>query len=369
MKKLVYLFIIAVMITSCKTKAPQFIIKGKIAGADSVTFILQERVPGKYIKLDSAVVTNGEFIIKGAVEYPKMVMLMAKDRRKAVQFFIENSEISITGVLDSLYYAKITGSKTQDEYKAYQDSLKPFGDKNEKLYEEYKEAKTAGDKAKMDEIEKRSEEIYKEETAFNKEYVKKNPLSYITPSILSNISLELEADEMESLINSLDTNVAKVQVIKVLKARVAIMKTVAIGQKAPDFTLNDVNGNPVALSSKIGKSKLLLIDFWAAWCGPCRGENPNVVKVYKEFNKKGFDVFGVSLDRTKEDWVKAIADDKLTWTHVSDLQYWSSAAAKLYAVNAIPANFLLDETGTIIGKNLRGEVLYNKVKEVLTTKK
>jgi peroxiredoxin len=145
------------------------------------------------------------------------------------------------------------------------------------------------------------------------------------------------------------------------------MKAVEVGQKAPDFTMNDVEGNPVTLYSKIG-SKLLLVDFWAAWCGPCRQENPNVVKVYNEFNKKGFDVFGVSLDQQKDAWVKAIADDKLTWTHVSDLQYWSNSAAKLYAVNAIPANFLLDETGTIIGRNLRAEDLYNKVNEILGTK-
>ena len=170
------------------------------------------------------------------------------------------------------------------------------------------------------------------------------------------------------MLNSLDSAVAKVPQMIILKQRVDVMKKVAVGQKAPDFTMNNVDGNPVALSSKIG-TKLLLIDFWAGWCGPCRRENPNVVKVYNEFHKKGFDVFGVSLDKTKEEWVKAIADDKLAWAHVSDLQYWSNAAAKIYAVNSIPANFLLDETGTIIGKNLRGEDLYNKVKEVLETKK
>jgi peroxiredoxin len=170
------------------------------------------------------------------------------------------------------------------------------------------------------------------------------------------------------MINSIDSIVAVIPQVISLKERVAVMKAVAVGQKAPDFTMNDVDGKPVALSSKIG-SKLLLIDFWAAWCGPCRQENPNLVKVYTEFHKKGFDVFGVSLDRKKEDWLKAIGDDKLTWTHVSDLQYWSNAAARMYAVNSIPANFLLNETGTIIGRNLRGEALYNKVREVLGVNK
>jgi len=170
------------------------------------------------------------------------------------------------------------------------------------------------------------------------------------------------------MINAMDTTISSLPQMETLKGRVAVMKSVAIGQKAPDFTLSDVNGNPVSLYSKVG-SKLLLVDFWAAWCGPCRRENPNVVKVYNEFNKKGFDVFGVSLDQEKDAWVKAIADDKLTWTHVSDLQYWNSAAAKLYAVSAIPSNFLLDETGTIIARNVTGDDLYKKVKEVLAGNK
>ena len=112
--------------------------------------------------------------------------------------------------------------------------------------------------------------------------------------------------------------------------------------------------------------KILLIDFWAAWCGPCRGENPNVVAVYNDFHDKGFDVLGVSLDNNKEDWVQAIADDKLAWTHVSDLQYWSNAAAKLYAVNSIPANFLIDAEGKILAKGLRGDDLREKVAELLS---
>jgi len=374
MKKLIYLLFAAAIMTACTTtpKEPHFTITGKIAGADSVTFVLQKRVDQKTVRVDSATVLKGEFKIKGgSIEYPMMVSLVAKNKRAGMQFFLENADIVITGHIDSLNIDKtrITGSKTQAEYKAYIDTLKPLTAKNKAINEEYQAASAAGDKAKMAEIEKKSDDLYNEQTAITKQYVKSHPASYIAPTLLANLSYELDAAEIESFINVLDTNVAKVPIINDLKKRVAVMKTVAIGQKAPDFVLSDVNDKPVALSSKIGKSKLLLIDFWASWCGPCRKENPNVVKVWKEFNKKGFDVFGVSLDQKKEDWVKAIADDKLTWTHVSDLQYWRSAAAKLYAVNSIPANFLLDETGTIIAKNQRGDDLYNKVKEILTAKK
>lgn len=353
-------------------KVPHYNITGKIAGADSVTFILQKRFEGKIVKVDSAMVLKGEFKIKGgAVEFPEVVSLMAKGKRAGLSFYLENADIVITGHIDSLLIAKVTGSKTQDEYSAYLGSLKTFNERNQALSKEYKAANDAGDKTKMAEIEKKGEEMYYEKIAFTKEYVKSHPASYLSPTLLNSVSIEMEADDIETIINALDTNVAKVGIIKDLKTRVALMKKVAIGQKAPDFTLNDVNDQPLALSSKIGKSKLLLVDFWASWCGPCRNENPNVVKVWKEFNKKGFDVFSVSLDREgeKDKWIQAIKDDKLTWTHVSDLKWWECAAAKLYAVRSIPGNFLLDETGTIIDKNLTGEKLYNKVKEILTARK
>jgi peroxiredoxin len=293
-----------------------------------------------------------------------MVLLSAKGTRMRTQFYLENAEISITGKLDSLYGATITGSKTQDEYNAFVKSLDSVNEKVMTVYNDYQLAEQSGDTAKSAQLVKQIEAAQAEMTQMQKDFVRNNPASFSAPQILSGLTYEMEAGEIESYINAMDTAVANTPVIKDLKVRVEKMKTVAIGQKAPDFTLNDPEGNPVSLYSRVG-AKLLLVDFWAAWCGPCRQENPNVVKVYKEFNKKGFDVFGVSLDRTKDAWVKAISDDKLTWTHVSDLQYWNSAAAQLYAVSAIPANFLLDENGVIIGRNLREQALYNKVKEVL----
>ena len=347
------MIVLTAVIAACSSK-PHYVVKGKIDGSDSITFYLQKREAGKTITIDSAVSRKGSFTIKGgAVDYPQLIQLVAGNTRKRTSFYLENSEITITGSLDSLFKAKITGSKTQDEYQSFIDSNKPLSDKYSKIVIEYQAASQAGDVPKIAKLEKQADSIQKEMTNLQKNFVKNNPASYVSPSILGSLSYEMEAEEIESMINGMDTSIAALPQIKSLKERVAVMKAVAVGQKAPDFTMNDVDGKPVALSSKIG-SKLLLIDFWAAWCSPCRQENPNVVKVYNEFHKKGFDVFGVSLDQTKEDWVKAIADDKLTWTHVSDLQYWSNAAAKLYAVNSIPANFLLDETGTIIGKKPQG---------------
>jgi len=366
MKRVIYLLLIPVFFAACSSE-PHYTIKGDIQGSGKVKFYLQRRVDSKVILIDSAISRGGKFTMNNSIDYPDLVQLIVMKSNVRIAFYLENSEITIKGKIDSLSNVQITGSKSHDEFKSLRDAIQPLGEKYSALLQDYQGARVANDTALSAQIEKKAEIISNQQIDLQKEFIKNNPSSYVVPSILLGISYEMSADEIEGAINALDTNVAKMQIITDLKTRVISMKAVSVGQKAPDFILNNVEGNPVSLYSKVG-TKLLLVDFWAGWCGPCRQENPNVVKIYNEFHKKGFDVFGVSLDRTKEDWVKAIADDKLTWTHVSDLQYWSNAAAKLYAVNSIPANFLLDENGIIIGHNLRGEELTDKVKEILGKK-
>ena len=371
MRKVLYFILVLAVAHSCTSKDTRYVIKGKITGADSVTFLVQKRVSGVYVKLDSAMTVNGEFTMKGGkVDYPQIVYLMPKGMRGGLTFYLENSPITINGHIDSLYSARIEGSKTQDEVEELSGQLEPVNNKISDLSGEFRTIQGNDYEEKMAELENQINELYEETDRLRLEFIREHPSSYYAASLLSSMSYSMEADELENFINAMDTAVSNSKSLMDLKAHVEIMKTVARGQKAPDFIMNDVNDNPLSLSSVTGKSKLLLVDFWASWCGLCRQENPNVVKIWEEYNKKGFDVFGVSLDRpgARDSWIQAIKDDKLTWTHVSDLKYWDCAAAKLYAVNAIPANFLLDETGTIIARNLRGEDLRLKVEEILDPK-
>jgi len=357
---------IAILFTliSCnKKETGGYSIDGTISGADSGWVFLKKREEGKMITADSVQVKDGKFAFTGKVDLPEVFYLKLKDVDGAFPFFIENTAITLKVYADSIDKSTATGSVSQDAYVGYQKEEKMYNDKMEALYGDYMKAKEANDSIATKSVEAAYDSVQKAQSVFTKEYILKNGKSTVAAYLAISNAYAYTLDDLKAINKAMDTSIAASPYVKKLAERETILGTVQIGQPAPEFSMNDTTGKPISLSSF--KGKVVLVDFWASWCGPCRAENPNVVAAFKKFGSKGFTVFGVSLDTDKSKWQAAIAKDGLTWPHVSDLIGWDNAAAKQYGVMSIPASFLLDKDGKIIGSGLRGEDLVKKLEEVL----
>jgi peroxiredoxin len=216
----------------------------------------------------------------------------------------------------------------------------------------------------MDSLDKIYTALDLEQKQFVMDFTVSHPNSIVSAyEIYNNFSYNPRAGQIDSLFQELDTTVRVTYFGRLIENIVEKAKLTAIGMPAPDFTNNDVNDKPISLSSF--KGKYVLLDFWASWCGPCRLENPNVAKAFHKYHDKGFDILGVSLDDTKADWLQAIKKDGLDWIQVSDLKGWQASAASLYGVKGIPMNYLIDKSGIIVAKGLRGEDLEGKLAGLL----
>lgn len=352
-----------VLLVSCQPQEAAFKLSGKLEGAADKTIVISTFNKDGVNVMDTLTITDGVVNYSKALGEPVFVLLGEAGTRNTVNFFAENVAYTINGSLDSIAGVKVTGGEAFNVYQPIADAQKEAGQKFNELKRAYGEAGQAGDTAKQTAIYAEYEAEQQKMEDMQIAAVKANSTSPASAFIVSNVYGHKSVDEMKEGLALLDSSLVSSAYYTIISEKVEKLENVAVGKVAPDFTMNDADGNPVTLSSF--KGKYILIDFWASWCGPCRAENPHVVELYAEFKDKGFDILGVSLDQKKDAWLKAIEDDKLTWNHVSDLKGWGNEAAQLYAVSGIPHTVLLDKEGVIIAKNLRGDALREKVAELL----
>jgi len=375
MRSTLIIIIALILFVSCNSKPEGYAIKGTLTGevADGVEVYLKKNANNnQLIEVDTAKIENGMFLFDGIQDMPEMHYILLDKHVGYAAAILENGEIDFAAHKDSLGLAKVTGTVQNDFLNDFREKSRAVSKQAVNIQEDMKNANMTQDTVLLISLREELNELREEYETFEADYIKANPNALIS-ALLIDKAMNMRTSSTEELLelyNALspeikETSAAKkiIKTLDELKEREAKAKDTSIGAIAPNFSAPTPSGEILALNDIKGKATL--IDFWAAWCRPCRAENPNVLMVYNKYHDKGLNIIGVSLDKTAEAWKKAIQDDGLTWHQVSNTAYFNDAIAKMYNVDAIPAAFLLDESGVIVAKNLRGPALEAKVAELL----
>ncbi|MFL9484524.1 thioredoxin-like domain-containing protein [Chitinophagaceae bacterium LWZ2-11] len=356
MKKL---FILMLLPIAALAQNEGFTIKGNIKGLKDSTLVFMTNSTGTTIAQDYAF--NGVFTLKGKLENTDLYQLGFIGYKDVAETFMGNETVTVTGSTLKLNSPVITGAKLNPDYQLYVQRFTPLREKLNGLVGQIN-GQQAG--PKRDSLIKQFTVAKAQTVAEVNKFIKDRPASPISSFVLFVVNpLFEEPGALETKYSSLLPAAKTGIYAQMIEQTLAATKVGDVGSVAKDFSQNDTTNHPITLSSF--KGKYVLVDFWASWCRPCRMENPNVVAAYNQYKNKNFTILSVSLDQDRANWVKAINDDKLAWTHVSDLQYWNNAVARLYNIQSIPQNLLIDPSGKIIGKNLRGEELAQKLQTIL----
>ncbi|MFO7719385.1 MAG: TlpA disulfide reductase family protein [Gillisia sp.] len=369
MKKLLTAIII-LSILGCQEDQKGYSLSGELKNVEDGTLVYVSELDQNMqpTVIDSVQIQKGKFTLDMAdVENPNLSFLSIDGYNGNVIYISENEPIHFEIYKDSLPTSKVTGGKENEVFYTYLDHLKGLREQVMEIGQEMREVMASSrDAGAIAKLQEREQEMRANDITYKKKFVEEHPDRFVSILVLTDMmNMGAPANEVKELYETLSENATKGSLAKSLEENLSKRSAVDIGSKAPEFSAPNPEGKQVSLKDSMGK--VTLIDFWAAWCKPCRVENPNIVKVYNKYHDKGFNIIGVSLDREgqKDKWIQAIKDDNLTWPQVSHLQFWQDPVALLYGVQAIPAQFILDENGVIVAKNLRGEDLDAKVKELL----
>lgn len=349
------IFIIVLTFLSTGAYAQKTRVSGNITGLKDPNLVFMYFDSGS-TKRDTVAVKNGKFTWVAETPNPQRIYISFPQR--VIEFYVESGEIKITGNADALDKLKITGSKIQDEVDAFRKTYKHITDQETPLYENYNK----GTKEEQIALEAKLEKLGNEIKEISNKYISSHPKSAYSVILISDRATMGDYNEVKNIYDLLDPSAQQTTTGKLIAEQLILLKRSVIGEAMLDFTQNDTEDHPVQFAAF--KGQYVLVDFWASWCGPCRGENPNVLKAYDKYKDKNFTVIGVSLDNKSEKWKKAIKDDNMPWTQLSDLKGWKNEVSTYYGIQGIPSNFLVDPQGKIIAKNLRGEALNQKLAEL-----
>lgn len=377
MKKIVLALAFLMLAIACNKLAEnEFEIEGTIEGVEDGVFVILEKQDETraFTAIDTTKIENGKFSFKGELKEIDFYYIQVQTVNGKIPFILENGSIKIEAFKDSLQKSKISGTYSNEQLTAHTKLTDEINVRATKFREEntpkWMQAQQENDTVTMNALMKENQKFEEEFLTSAKEHIKNHPKSFLSVVFIDQILNIPNQDlkEIEKSYNTLSEPLKKSKLGISVKNKIDELSkkpSVEIGSIAPEFSAPNPQGTVVSLKESLGK--VTIIDFWASWCAPCRKENPNVVALYDEFHAKGLNIIGVSLDKpeAKEAWIQAIAADKLTWPQISNLKHWEEPIAKMYGVKGIPATFILDASGKIVARDLRGAELKAKVQELL----
>ena len=367
MKKIIFFFSALIFLaTSCAEK-DAFTIKGKLPSGeyDGQQVYLQTFKDDwkENVTIDTANIIDGQFVFKGlAKEGPIMHFLVLENApekmKRPVALIVEPGEIEVT--LDSV--SSVKGTPTNNAYQAYQTKMQAVNSEMRALYEKSRGDTTGVD---MKELEKQFEEKNNEMVKDTYDFIKANIGTQMGAFFFSNNYYMFSLDQQKELLSGILPGYKANARIERIEKSVQAQDATSVGKMFADVKAQTPDGKDAALSDYAGKGKYVLVDFWASWCGPCRAEMPKLVELYKQYNRKDFEIVGLSLDKDGEAWKKGIKDLGITWPQISDLKFWDSIFASTYGINSIPHLMLLDKDGKILARGISADEAKEKLAELL----